>query len=649
MVKKVRIGLQISSIDTGYKMEVFDTIKEYCAKKEYDLVLFPGGSQNSSVYPYQQTSIYSHITKKNIDSLIIISSQYLKQNIKSNVPTLCICEETKEIPCVTADFKKEYAEIITHMVKEHKCRVFNIVSGPYDDKISQDRLKIVLDTFEKLHIVVPKKRIFSGTFEDNSGYKAMTYFEEKKLLPVNCVISLNDNMCFGITQYAAEKNIAIPKEMKLVGFDDILRARHAPCTITTLSQNLALMCKQAVDYAGLLAQGKKVPQKTLVRCEPKYRQTCGCVASDDYTTDYLCNGKKIAYEKEEYRDLAINYYGLEHDVFLMRLMLSNLNAVQTVDRAICHLKTALPFLHIKACAVVLFDRKITFEENETFELPAHATLVMAYEKNNSITSESKTAYKKFSPADGLIPEGTFTNKRRLLIVKSLYYKNKQFGYVLFEPGDLHPCLYDTLFTQLSTTLNTSILFTEKNAAEKKLSVLLKNLETTNTELTGISLTDELTGLYNRRALMSIGQHSIDLALEMKRSGIVVYADMDGLKAINDTYGHEAGDIAIKAMAKILKQVFRGQDVVARLGGDEFVIVATGVTTDFMPKIRERLTQAEKSWNKTGKYQFKISISMGAVDFAEDNHALEKMLVQADKIMYKEKRAKKSRSSKKEKI
>ena len=115
MVKKVRIGLQISSIDTGYKMEVFDTIKEYCAKKEYDLVLFPGGSQNSSVYPYQQTSIYSHITKKNIDSLIIISSQYLKQNIKSNVPTLCICEETKEIPCVTADFKKEYAEIITHM------------------------------------------------------------------------------------------------------------------------------------------------------------------------------------------------------------------------------------------------------------------------------------------------------------------------------------------------------------------------------------------------------------------------------------------------------------------------------------------------------------------------------------------------------
>src|SRR5574344_181358 len=667
MGRRIRIGLQMSSVDSGYKMEVYNAITEYCAKKKYDLVVFPGGSKNSNVHAYQQTSIYSHITKKNVDALIITSSQLLnpgsglvqQKTKKESVPIVCISEENSDVCCITADYKKSYRELITHMVKEHKCKVFNIVTGPYNNNASVERLKLCVATLKKFNITVPKKRIYNGTFEDESGYFAMTYFSEKKLLPADCVISLNDNMCLGILQYATDHNIDIPKELKLIGFDDIPRASHTGVTISTLCQNLWPMCKQAVEYAGLLAQGKKVPKKTLVDCLLKYRQSCGCIPLSDYTTDYISDGKKQAFQKETYRNLGIEYYALEHDVFLMRYLLSNLNAVQTVDRVIYHLKAALPFLRIKACAVVLFERKLVFEEKDTFTFPSRATLVMSYEENNSATieeireeeriDETVCAYKSFVPSEGILPEGTFFDRQRLLIIKALYYKNLQFGYVVYEPGEMHPCLYDTLFTQLSTTMNAAILFTEKSAAEKKLSVLLKNLETTNTELTGMSLTDEMTGLYNRRALLSIGQHSIDLALEMKRTGIVAYADMDGLKAINDTFGHDAGDIAIKSMAKILKQVFRGQDVVARLGGDEFVIIATGITTAFMPKIRERLTTAESSWNKETKYPFKLSISMGAVDFDENNHMLEEMLTQADKVMYEEKKMKKSRSTRKEKI
>lgn len=87
MAKRIRIGLQVSSIDSGYKMEVYNAITTYCAKSGYDVVLFPGGSKNSNVYAYQQTSIYSYINNKNIDALIIMSSQLLKQK-KTAVPTL---------------------------------------------------------------------------------------------------------------------------------------------------------------------------------------------------------------------------------------------------------------------------------------------------------------------------------------------------------------------------------------------------------------------------------------------------------------------------------------------------------------------------------------------------------------------------------
>src|SRR5574344_1409521 len=167
MAKRIRIGLQVSSIDSGYKMEVYNAITTYCAKSGYDVVLFPGGSKNSNVYAYQQTSIYSYINNKNIDALIIMSSQLLTQSKtfqeenkkRTAVPILCVSEENLDVPCITADFKKAYTELITHMVKVHKCRVFNIVTGPYNNKASTDRLKLCISTLKKFNIMVPKERI----------------------------------------------------------------------------------------------------------------------------------------------------------------------------------------------------------------------------------------------------------------------------------------------------------------------------------------------------------------------------------------------------------------------------------------------------------------------------------------------------------
>ena len=667
MGRRLRIGLQISSIDGGYKIEVFDAIKTYCEETNTDLIVFPGGSRNSGHFLYQQTSIYRHINKNNIDSLIVTSSSLLKQDQKFQeqekspqaVPVLCMSEDSKVMPCITSEFKKAYRELITHMVTIHKCKKFNIITGPYNNKASTERLRLCLETLAKYNIEVDPARIYGGTFEDDSGYFGMKYFAEKGLLPVDCVISLNDNMCLGVIQYALDNNIKIPQDLKVLGFDDIPRSSHIDFTITTVTQNLWSMSKQAVDSARLLAQGKEIPRKQYVPCSVRFRQSCGCVDYNDYKTDYVNAEKMVSFEQNSYRKLGIKYYSLEHDVFALRTFLTNLNSVQTIDRAIQHVKLAMPYLRVKSCAVVLYERRITLKNNDLFELPSRASLVCAYEEGISVQANAQqrdnvdeddvTEYITFNPSEQILPSGTFSDRRRMIIVNALFYKQNQFGYVVYEPGNLHPCLYDTLFTQLSTTLNSAIVFTEKNSAEKKLGTLLKSLESTNTELTGISQTDELTGLYNRRALMNIGQHSIDLAIEMKRYGIVVYADMDGLKAINDTYGHNAGDAAITAMAQILKQVFRGQDVIARIGGDEFVVVASGINTSFLTKIRERLNQAQSEWNSDSKYKFKISISIGAIDFDEKNHNLEKLLSLADKEMYKEKKIKKSRSAKKEKI
>lgn len=129
---------------------------------------------------------------------------------------------------------------------------------------------------------------------------------------------------------------------------------------------------------------------------------------------------------------------------------------------------------------------------------------------------------------------------------------------------------------------------------------------------------------------------------MNKGGLVVFSDMDGLKVINDTYGHDAGDRAIIAMGKALRKTFRNIDIVARLGGDEFSIVAIDVTEEFLDIFRKRLDQILEAYNATSGESFKLSLSLGAVSFShDDNNRLEKLLMLADSVLYEEKRQKRA--------
>jgi len=164
----------------------------------------------------------------------------------------------------------------------------------------------------------------------------------------------------------------------------------------------------------------------------------------------------------------------------------------------------------------------------------------------------------------------------------------------------------------------------------------------------IARTDELTGLNNRRGLYDLGQTTLKFAKAMGQSGMVVYCDMDGLKKINDTYGHETGDRAIMAESIILKGNFRSNDVVSRIGGDEFALICPGLTPEAFERIKAQVNIDCEKWSIDNKTPFPLSISMGAVVYPCDNegYQITALLSKADDLLYKEKRAKKNTDKKK---
>lgn len=159
-----------------------------------------------------------------------------------------------------------------------------------------------------------------------------------------------------------------------------------------------------------------------------------------------------------------------------------------------------------------------------------------------------------------------------------------------------------------------------------------------TELQSLSLIDNLTGLYNKRGFMLFAQQQLSIAIRTKRGMIVFYIDQDGLKGINDNYGHQCGDLALIETADILKEVFRESDIIGRYGGDEFVAIAIESFMANEEIIRNRIQDELTLRNKQGSRLHKLALSIGTAYYnTEELCSIEELINRAERSMCENKK------------
>jgi diguanylate cyclase (GGDEF)-like protein/PAS domain S-box-containing protein len=161
------------------------------------------------------------------------------------------------------------------------------------------------------------------------------------------------------------------------------------------------------------------------------------------------------------------------------------------------------------------------------------------------------------------------------------------------------------------------------------------------ELRNLSMVDELTGLLNRRGFISLAAPNLKVAHRLKGPVLLMFIDLDGLKAINDNLGHVEGDRALTDTAQILKTTFRDTDIIARLGGDEFTVLAMGTPETNSAILAARLQRQLDAHNARVKRPFKLSMSVGIVWYdPEIRLTTDDLIARADEAMYVNKRSKK---------
>lgn len=209
-----------------------------------------------------------------------------------------------------------------------------------------------------------------------------------------------------------------------------------------------------------------------------------------------------------------------------------------------------------------------------------------------------------------------------------------------------PALMDGLLVGVIVVANSDNMYSERDleAMEQMAALYAIAVDRKRKEdgLRELSLTDELTRLHNRRAFFTLGDQQLKIANRSKKEMSLLYADLDDLKIINDTFGHDEGDRALVESAALLRDAFRDSDIIARIGGDEFVVLTVEVGDMSPATLMQRVQEKFDARNAAGALKFVLSISQGVACYdPEKPCSLQDLINVADKKMYDRKVAKKA--------
>lgn len=159
------------------------------------------------------------------------------------------------------------------------------------------------------------------------------------------------------------------------------------------------------------------------------------------------------------------------------------------------------------------------------------------------------------------------------------------------------------------------------------------------KMKGLLLFDQLTGLHNRKGFFTLAENHMEIAKREDKKIILIYADVNGLKSINNKFGRQEGDMMLLGTANNMKATFRKSDIIARIGSDEFIVFLAGAAPESVRKIVDRFKQSIIIHNarKHRKYELSIDIVLLTYDFKAD-YSIDDMLAQANELMYKMKRS-----------
>jgi diguanylate cyclase (GGDEF)-like protein len=635
-LKKVRIAIIVNFFGSDFYLELANGIETFCNSHDCVASIFSVGDigVSYSKYGYQKRASAALINKDSFDGVIMLSSfqattlpheeLYAYMQSFAPLPMVSIGVPFPDIHSILVDNKQGMREMVTHIIEKHHCKKIALLGVKGDSEDAKIRTEVFRQVLKEKNIPFSDDDIIYGQFTYTMTKNALKeYMTTHTSFDYDAVVALNDDMAFAVNDFC--QSIGIPRDKVVItGFDDLVRSSFSSPTISSVNQQIQEQGELAMSTICALIEGRQVPLIQYVPSRALFRQSCGCISYDDYQTNSISyDGTRSMNKTNKTSCYAAEWYEKKAQLLHIERYHETVDGSYSLEELRMRMNDDIRRFNFKSAAICLYDQPICMEDFRYFSLPEKAYIFSAFDEGKewSPDSENETVY--FNPRKCILPEGIISDSKTSAIVISLYHCERQFGYFVFRPGDYDLIIYEFFTTMLFTELDNAYFISQDLEARKKLS--------------SVSQTDELTGAFNRRGFLSLGLKAVELAVSTNRTGCIIYCDMDGLKKINDTFGHDAGDCAIKGESSILHSVFRENDIIGRIGGDEFAIVAPGLKIRKLSELKQRIDSTCAEWNKRMKLPFNLSLSIGCAEFSSEKNDFDTVMKEADKRLYEEKR------------
>ncbi len=620
------IGVFVSQVNSEFQEIVSKGIQTRAKDLNYNVVFFTNfGGYGQPRYDAGEIQIADVPYYEDFDGVILVPDtlaiEGLESRIREHIQNRCKCPVVsirrmiESYYNVLIDDETVIEELIRHLIRDHGYTRLNFLAGPKDFPDSEKRLASYKKVLSEFQIPIEEERIYYGDFWKNAAGPAIDRWLSSALERPQAIVCANDYMAIAASNALAAKGVSVPEEIAITGCDDIIDAAEYSPAITTAKMPAFDMGTEAVEKIHKHICGIDQPMNSYIKTTPVFRESCGC-----------------KYNQQEMNKERKRYYinmtdSLQRAVARNAYMSGDLTGLTKLDeinaRLMYYIYENVGFSDFYMC---LHPNWQNYRDENTKEA-ADDDDYMIMEAGNK---NREGYYKIRFPKRELIPKQFMDDEPTTYFISMLHHHGIIFGYaaIRFRSIQVYMQTFQAWLINVSNALENVRVHSELNRLVYKLEDMY--------------IRDDLTGLYNRRGLETLGKKYLRQAVEERVKLMVFTADMDKLKMINDNYGHISGDIAIKVVADALQKAADDDEICIRCGGDEFTVIGLEYDEKKMNHFVKKFVEELDKFNQSGNYEFNVYVSYGwSLVTPDENTTVEDCMIVADSRMYQQKYEKES--------
>jgi PAS domain S-box-containing protein len=293
----------IVNLHGDYFTQLWEGAAHAAEEKDVNLFILPGEAPFSpSGYDYQANFLYDMVLPKNMDALILNSTSFCNYITEdqyrvfwerySSIPLISIGLSDDGLYSVTVDNKEGIKSAVSHLIKSHKSKKIAFIRGPEKNPESQLRFEAFEEEMKMQGLAIDPALVVSGNFLENSGEEAVVTLLEKRKCSFDAIIASNDNMAVGAMKELSKRNIRIPEDVALIGFDNLVGSEYMVPALTTIRQPLYEQGKKALEIAVDILERGETPKEIVLPTELVIRNSCGCISKTELNYSMVENASE---------------------------------------------------------------------------------------------------------------------------------------------------------------------------------------------------------------------------------------------------------------------------------------------------------------------------------------------------------------------